>query len=209
MSEFPGYYSAGDAGFKDGNGYLHIMARTDDIINVAGLYHNARAATRCHATTPPAPPRSRSVPPIADTPSRPHGTPAAHRLSTGSLEEACQEHPNVVECAVVGTQDDLKGEVPIALLVTTNSTDDEALVAEVVGLVRERVGAVASMRQAAIVPALPKTRSGKILRNVIRAIADDVPYKLPGTIENASVVDGVVEAVESLGYGSQRRDGGQ
>ena len=168
-----------------------------------------RAATRCHATTPPAPPSL----PLRATHRR-HAVaternPAAHRLSTGSLEEACQEHPNVVECAVVGTQDDLKGEVPIALLVTTNSTDDEALVAEVVGLVRERVGAVASMRQAAIVPALPKTRSGKILRNVIRAIADDVPYKLPGTIENASVVDGVVEAVESLGYGAQRRDGGQ
>merc|ERR1719264_2446061 len=76
LSEFPGYYSAGDAGFRDANGYLHIMSRTDDIINVA-----------------------------------------AHRLSTGALEEVCCEHADVVECAVVGTKDDLKGSVPIALLV--------------------------------------------------------------------------------------------
>merc|ERR1719264_954692 len=106
LKEFPGYYSAGDAGFKDANGYLHIMSRTDDIINVA-----------------------------------------AHRLSTGALEEVCCEHPDVVECAVVGTKDDLKGSVPIALLVCSKrgNDDPERVVTEVVALVRERVGAVACM----------------------------------------------------------------
>ena len=167
LAEFPGYYSAGDAGFRDSNGYLHIMSRTDDIINVAG-----------------------------------------HRLSTGALEEACSDHADVVECAVVGTKDSLKGVVPIALLVCTESgnAEPERVVEEVVALVREQVGAVAAFRQAAVVAALPKTRSGKTLRNAIRSIADDEPYKLPGTIEDAGVIEGVVAAVESIGYGSARSE---
>ena len=168
LSEFPGYYSAGDAGFRDANGYLHIMSRTDDIINVAG-----------------------------------------HRLSTGALEEACSDHPEVVECAVVGTKDELKGVVPIALLVCTDSgnSDPDRVCEEVLALVRLKVGAVASMKNAAVVPALPKTRSGKTLRNAIRSIADDETYKLPGTIEDASVIAGVEEAVERIGYGAARGSG--
>lgn len=167
LSEFPGFYSAGDAGFRDANGYLHIMSRTDDIINVA-----------------------------------------AHRLSTGMLEEVCCSHKDVVECAVVGTKDDVKGAVPIALLVlsTEGSDEPQRVVKEVVELVREKVGAMASMRHAAVAAALPKTRSGKILRNVIRAIADDEPYKIPGTIETADVIPGIVEALESMGYGSKRAE---
>tara|TARA_B110000208_G_scaffold116360_1_gene142658 strand:+ start:1335 stop:3368 length:2034 start_codon:yes stop_codon:yes gene_type:complete len=167
LAEFPGYYSAGDAGFRDENGYLHIMSRTDDIINVAG-----------------------------------------HRLSTGALEEACSAHAEVVECAVIGTKDAIKGTVPVALLVCTESgnAEPDRVVSEVVALVRKQVGAVAAMRDAAVVAALPKTRSGKTLRNAIRSIADDEPYKLPGTIEDASVIDGVVAAIESVGYGSARTE---
>jgi propionyl-CoA synthetase len=111
----------------------------------------------------------------------------------------------VVECAVFGTQDEVKGLVPVALLVTTAEADHEAVVPEVVAMVRDRVGAVASLRDVAVVTALPKTRSGKILRNAMRAIADDEEYRLPGTIEDASVIDGVVAAIESLGLGRARR----
>ena len=95
--------------------------------------------------------------------------------------------------------------MPIALLVTTAGADSDALVASVVDLVRQRVGAVAALRKAAVVPALPKTRSGKILRNVIRKIADADPYKLPGTIEDASVVGRVADAIDALGLGRRRK----
>lgn len=160
LTEFPGYYSAGDAGFMDDNGYIHIMARTDDVLNVAG-----------------------------------------HRLSTGALEEACLTHPRVVECAVLGVKDTLKGQVPVAMIVLSGgSGSDEDVVKEVVQLVREQVGAVASLRQAAVVAALPKTRSGKILRGVMRAIADGDEYSLPGTIDDASVLEGVTQALVQLGY---------
>lgn len=95
--------------------------------------------------------------------------------------------------------------MPIALLVTTSAgANTEALVAGVVDLVRQRVGAVAALRKATVVPALPKTRSGKILRNVLRALADAEPYKLPGTIEDASVVGQVADAIDALGYGRGR-----
>lgn len=159
LDDFPGYYSAGDAGFRDDDGYLHIMTRTDDIINVAG-----------------------------------------HRLSTGALEEACSEHPMVVECAVVGAADALKGTVPVALIVTSGPS--ETVVDDVVALVRDKIGAFAALKSCAVVAALPKTRSGKILRKAIRAMADgDDTYKLPGTIEDASVVeDDVRPALASLGY---------
>ncbi|KAH8061009.1 synthetase [Aureococcus anophagefferens] len=160
LDEFPGYYSAGDAGYRDEHGYFHILTRTDDIINVAG-----------------------------------------HRLSTGALEEAIQAHPRVVECACVGVADALKGMVPLALVVTTADASEDVEGA-VVRLVRERVGAVAALRACARVAALPKTRSGKILRKAIRAIADgDDTYTLPGTIEDATVVDDhITPALSSLGY---------
>jgi propionyl-CoA synthetase len=160
LDEFPGYYSAGDAGYRDEHGYFHILTRTDDIINVAG-----------------------------------------HRLSTGALEEAIQAHPRVVECACVGVADALKGQIPLALVVTTADASEDVEGA-VVRLVRERVGAVAALRACARVAALPKTRSGKILRKAIRAIADgDDTYTLPGTIEDATVVDDhIIPALSSLGY---------
>ena len=154
LGQFDGYYSAGDAGFKDENGYLHIMERTDDAINVAG-----------------------------------------HRFSTGLLEETVLTHPHVPECAVVGVRDKLKGMVPVCVFVRTEAAEED-VEDEVIGVVREKVGAVAAMRRAVGVRALPKTRSGKILRGIIRKILDGDPYVVPGTVEDASVVDEVVEALK-------------
>ncbi|GMH92163.1 hypothetical protein TL16_g12265 [Triparma laevis f. inornata] len=153
LEAFPGYYDAGDAGMLDRNGYIHIMERTDDAINVAG-----------------------------------------HRISTGLLEETVLRHPNIPECAVIGVNDDLKGVVPVALFIVSGDREGGGDVKdEVIELVREYVGPVAAMRTAIEVQALPKTRSGKILRQVIRKIANGEEYKLPGTIEDASVVDGILE----------------
>jgi len=158
LEEFPGFYAAGDAGFKDSDGYIHIMERTDDAINVAG-----------------------------------------HRLSTGLLEETVLLHPDVPECAVVGVRDELKGVVPLCLFVSTGAEGDEKVGREVVDIVREKVGAVAAMREAIGVSALPKTRSGKILRAIIRKIADGDEYKVPGTIEDASVVEDIVRVLRKRG----------
>ena len=156
------WYATGDAGYRDEDNYFHIMARTDDVINVAG-----------------------------------------HRLSTGALEEAVSNHPNVVECAVMGVEDELKGHVPIGLIVLggEGSRNEDQVCEEVVQLVRDRIGAVADFKKVAIVNALPKTRSGKILRNVMRNIADGKEYKLPGTIEDADVIDGVKASLRTIGYG--------
>jgi propionyl-CoA synthetase len=147
---YPGYYKTGDAGFKDDDGYLWIMGRTDDIINVAG-----------------------------------------HRLSTGGMEEVIAAHPDVAECAVIGKADALKGEVPLGLVVLKAGTarTEEQIVSELVAMVRERIGPVASFKQARVVSRLPKTRSGKIVRGTIKKIADGVDYQIPATIEDATVLD--------------------
>jgi propionyl-CoA synthetase len=163
LTEFgDGFYSAGDAGFIDGDGYLSVMARTDDVINTAG-----------------------------------------HRLSTGQMEEIISTHPRVAECAVIGADDNLKGQVPVGLVVLNagQESDDEAkVIAEVILRVRESLGPVAAFKSAAVVPGLPKTRSGKILRGVIQKIANGKEYKLPGTIEDVGPVDMAAEALEGLGY---------
>jgi propionyl-CoA synthetase len=150
MDAFPGYYQTGDAGMIDADGYVHIMARTDDVINVAG-----------------------------------------HRLSTGQLEEILTGHADVAECAVVGVADALKGQVPLGLLVLNAgcARTEAEVAAEIVTLVREKLGPVAAFKNARVVAKLPKTRSGKILRATIRAIADGQPYRVPGTIEDLSVLD--------------------
>jgi propionyl-CoA synthetase len=147
---FPGYYKTGDAGFKDEDGYLSIMGRTDDIINVAG-----------------------------------------HRLSTGAIEEVIAAHPDVAECAVIGASDQLKGEVPLALIVLKTGTAraDEQIVAELIAAVREKIGPVASFKIAKVVKRLPKTRSGKIVRGTIKKIADQVVYDIPATIEDPEVLE--------------------
>jgi propionyl-CoA synthetase len=150
FDSYPGYYKTGDAGFKDDDGYLWIMGRTDDIINVAG-----------------------------------------HRLSTGGMEEVIASHPDVAECAVIGKADALKGEVPLGLVVLKAGTDrsEAEIVSELIAMVRERIGPVASFKAARVVSRLPKTRSGKIVRATIKKIADGIDYQIPATIEDATVLD--------------------
>jgi propionyl-CoA synthetase len=152
LSVFDGYYLTGDGGRIDDEGYLYVMGRTDDVLNVAG-----------------------------------------HRLSTGSIEAALAGHPAVAECAVIGVADDFKGQIPRGLVVLKGgvdaTADGERIIRELVQRVRDEVGAVAALRQVDIVPALPKTRSGKILRKTMREIADGKTPSVPGTIEDASVLD--------------------
>ena len=152
LSAYPGYYLTGDGGYVDDDGYLFVMGRTDDVLNVAG-----------------------------------------HRLSTGSLEAALAGHEAVAECAVIGVHDDLKGQVPRALVVLKSGVDGEAegerIRRELVARVRSEVGAVAALHQVDIVPALPKTRSGKILRKTMREMAEGHSPAVPATIEDASVLD--------------------
>jgi propionyl-CoA synthetase len=152
LSAFDGYYLTGDGGLVDEDGYLYVMGRTDDVLNVAG-----------------------------------------HRLSTGSIEAALAGHPAVAECAVIGVNDELKGQVPRALVVLKagidGAADGEQLRAELKQRVRDEVGAIASLQRVDIVTALPKTRSGKILRKTMREIADGKTPNVPGTIEDASVLE--------------------
>jgi propionyl-CoA synthetase len=161
LEGFPGYYETGDAGYIDEDGYVFVMSRTDDVINVAG-----------------------------------------HRLSTGSIEEVLAAHTAVAECAVIGVADPLKGQLPVGFLVLKAGVEsDEAdIVADVVQMVRDRVGPVAVFKKAVVVTRLPKTRSGKVLRGTMRRIADGESYKVPATIEDPDVLDDVKDALQSLGY---------
>ena len=161
LAKFPGYYLTADAGYKDEDGYLSVMTRTDDIINVAG-----------------------------------------HRLSTGALEEVLASHPDVAECAVLGLADQIKGEIPLGLIVLKAGVQRShgEIVAEAVQMVRERIGAVASFRIATVVKRLPKTRSGKILRGTIKKIADGVTYQVPATIDDPLILDEITADLSALGY---------
>ena len=161
LNAYPGYYKTADAGYKDDDGYLWIMSRTDDIINVAG-----------------------------------------HRLSTGALEEVLAAHADVAECAVIGVADELKGEVPLGLVVLKLGVDrsPDEIVAELIHLVRERIGAIASFKIATVVNRLPKTRSGKIVRGTIKKIADGVAYRIPPTIEDATVIDEISANLSAIGF---------
>ena len=164
MDPFPGYYFTGDGGRKDDDGYIHIMGRVDDIINVAG-----------------------------------------HRLSTGEMEEIVAQHPSVAECAVLGAADDLKGEVPIGFLVLKAGVDrnPEDIVSEVVQSVRSGIGPIACFKKATVVKRLPKTRSGKILRDTMRKIADAQDYNMPSTIDDPEVLGEIEEVVKTIGYGKK------
>ena len=161
LARFPGYYLTADAGYKDEDGYLSVMTRTDDIINVAG-----------------------------------------HRLSTGALEEVLASHPDIAECAVLGVADEIKGEIPLGLIVLKAGVrrSDGEIVSETVQMVRERIGAVASFRVATVVKRLPKTRSGKILRGTIKRIADGVDYQVPPTIDDPLILDEITADLSALGY---------
>ena len=161
LTAYPGYYLTADAGYKDEDGYLWIMGRTDDVINVAG-----------------------------------------HRLSTGRMEEVLAAHPDIAECAVVGVADELKGELPLGLVVLKAGADrDRAeLVAELVEMVRRRIGPVASFKAAIVVKRLPKTRSGKIVRGTVKKIADGVPWTAPATIDDSSSLEEISAELSAIGY---------
>jgi propionyl-CoA synthetase len=165
LKEFPGYYKTADAGFIDEEGYVFVMSRTDDIINVAG-----------------------------------------HRLSTGAMEEILADHPDVAECAVLGVEDELKGQVPIGFLVLNAGVtrDSPEIVREVIQMVRDRIGPVASFKTATVVKRLPKTRSGKILRGTIQKIADNKPFKTPATIDDPVILEEMEAALNTIGYGKAK-----
>ncbi|MGX6606817.1 propionyl-CoA synthetase [Micromonosporaceae bacterium Da 78-11] len=150
LSAFPGNYLTGDGGRFDQDGYLYVMGRTDDVINVAG-----------------------------------------HRLSTGAMEEVLAAHPAVAECAVIGVHDPVKGQQPRGLVVLKAGADPAGLIEELIAMVREQIGPVAALRRIDVVTALPKTRSGKILRRTMRNIADGLDEPVPSTIEDPTVLDGL------------------
>ena len=161
MSEYPGFYKTGDAGYIDDDGYVFVMTRVDDVINVAG-----------------------------------------HRLSTGAMEEILAAHPDVAECAVIGVADALKGQVPLGFLVLKAGVTAaaEQIVAQVVAMVRDRIGPVAAFKTCTIVPRLPKTRSGKILRGTMQKIADGQEFKAPATIDDSTVLPEIAAALQTVGY---------
>lgn len=161
LKTFPGYYETGDAGFIDEDGYVFVMSRTDDVINVAG-----------------------------------------HRLSTGAIEEVLASHPDVAECAVMGVNDSLKGEIPLGCLVLSSGVDrdEQTIITECVKLVREKIGPVAAFKTAVVVKRLPKTRSGKILRGTMKKIADNTEWKMPATIDDPEVLNEITHSLQSIGY---------
>lgn len=163
MAAFPGYYLTGDGGYFDEEGYLFIMGRTDDVINVAG-----------------------------------------HRLSTGEMEEVVGAHRAVAECAVIGIHDALKGQIPVGLVIPKDGFDGDevALENELIALVREKIGPIACFKQVLVVNRLPKTRSGKILRKLLRNIADGKEYGVPSTIDDPASLQDVHEAMKARDVGS-------
>jgi propionyl-CoA synthetase len=156
LSTFSGYYLTGDSGYVDEDGYVYVLGRSDDVINVAG-----------------------------------------HRLSTGGMEAVLAGHPAVAECAVIGVADDLKGQRPSGYVVLKAGVEiePEQLRAELVARVRDEIGAVATFRDVTVVAALPKTRSGKILRKTMRQIVGGEAYPVPSTIEDPAVLDALAEQI--------------
>ncbi len=164
VTERPGYYVTGDGGRFDEDGYLYIMGRIDDVINVAG-----------------------------------------HRLSTGAMEEIISKHRDVAECAVLGAEDQLKGQVPVGFVVLKAGVDrkPQEIIAELVQMVRSELGALACFKEAAVVKALPKTRSGKTLRGTMRKIVDGKDYVVPSTIDDPAVLTSIEESAKNIGYGKK------
>ena len=170
MAAFPGCYLTGDGGYFDADGYLFIMGRTDDVINVAG-----------------------------------------HRLSTGEMEEVVGAHPAVAECAVIGIHDALKGQLPVGLVIPKDGFDgDEAALEQaLIARVREQIGPIACFQQVLVVARLPKTRSGKILRKLLRTIADGERFGVPSTIDDPGSLEEVHAAMceRDLGLANQAQQG--
>ena len=165
MNVLPGYYFTSDGGYIDQDGYVFIMGRVDDVINVAG-----------------------------------------HRLSTGEMEEIVSTHQDVAECAVIGAEDALKGQVPVGLVVLKAgvSRDEQDIRSELVKMIREEIGAVANFKQAVVVKRLPKTRSGKILRATMRKIADGAKFSVPSTIDDPAILAEIEEALRRIGYAKKQ-----
>ena len=163
LSDFPGFYLTGDGGFKDEDGYIFVMGRTDDVINVAG-----------------------------------------HRLSTGEMEELIGSHEVVAECAVVGIEDEMKGQVPAGFVVLKDgyTIANDVLVSELVQIIRSNIGAIANFKQAAIVNRLPKTRSGKILRKTIRSLTDRGKADIPSTIDDPAILNEIKEILKQRKIGA-------
>jgi len=161
MTTFPGFYETSDGGYIDKDGYVFVMGRMDDVINIAG-----------------------------------------HRLSTGAMEEVISTHPDVAECAVIGTNDQLKGQLPLGLFVLKEGVDrdSEDIKAELVKMVREEIGAIACLRETSGVNRLPKTRSGKILRGTMRSIANGKEYRMPSTIDDPSSLNEITDTLKDMGY---------
>ncbi len=166
LSRYDGYYLTGDAGYRDEDGYLYVMSRIDDVINVAG-----------------------------------------HRLSTGAMEEVLAGHPDVAECAVFGVADELKGELPLGLVVLKAGVErpETELQRELIQRVREEIGPVAAFKLVAAVARLPKTRSGKILRATMKSIADRRDFKIPATIDDPAILAEIEAALQRLGYARPTR----
>ncbi len=127
---------------------------------------------------------------------------AGHRLSTGAMEEVLASHPDVAECAVMGVADDIKGEIPLGLIVLKAGVGrpPDAIAQELARMVREQIGPVAAFRTALVVQRLPKTRSGKILRGTIKKIADGTEYRVPPTIDDPTILDEITAALAAIGY---------
>jgi len=162
LNDYPGYYNTADGGYLDEDGYLFIMGRVDDVINVAG-----------------------------------------HRLSTGEMEELIGAHPAVAEAAVVGVNDNLKGQQPVGFVVLKDGVaiDEDTLEQELVALVRTGIGAFACLQKVSVVSKLPKTRSGKILRKLIRQLSEQEDVPLPSTIDDPGSLEVIVAALRDQGVG--------
>ena len=161
MAAFPGYYETSDGGYIDEDGFVYVMGRMDDVINIAG-----------------------------------------HRLSTGAMEEVIATHRDVAECAVIGTNDQIKGQKPVGLIVlkagVTKNNDE--ITAELIQMVRNQIGPIACYKETAVVKRLPKTRSGKILRGTMRAIAAGREYRMPSTIDDPVILEEITVDLKNLGY---------
>ena len=160
LSQFPGYYQTGDAGYVDTDGYVFVMGRTDDIINVAG-----------------------------------------HRLSTGEMEEVLASHSAVAECAVISVPDAIKGELPVGLVVLKNGIELEQaqLNAQLAALLRDEIGALACYQRTLVVSRLPKTRSGKILRRILRQMVRGEDWVVPSTIDDPGCLDELAALLDKSG----------
>ncbi len=161
LSFLPGYYTSGDGGYIDEDGYVFVMGRVDDVINVAG-----------------------------------------HRLSTGEIEEVVASHPAIAECAVIARDDELKGQIPMGLVVLKSgvSVDETQLGQELVKRIRDNIGAIACYKDTVILKRLPKTRSGKTLRKTLNGIVNGKPYNVPSTIDDPGVINEIVETLRSKGF---------